>query len=220
MKTALKKLCIFHGELDYEGKCAVYLVDVDQPAPVTPGPWVLAGEVYVINHLARPIGTNMKLFEITRNEAFPYNSNNIFIVLDPFTHPVRDNKVFFISYNFPVQNTVPIYIFRDLSDDSVFLSFTKDVPYPFLTKDYYQEFWALKEPIDGWECVEGVVMPNRGGDGLVKTLIGCPTQTFSLEEKQNLSLPLEREKDKKHWVALGSISIAIIAVVFFSLIRK
>lgn len=216
MKTALKKLCIFHGQLDYEGKCAVYLVDIDKPAPDIPGPWALAGEVYVINPLARPIGTNMKLFEILRNDAFPYNASNIFIVLDPFTHPMTENKTFFISYNFPVQNTLPIYIFRDLSDDSVFLSFTEETPYPFLTKDYYQEFWALKEPIDSWECVEGVVMPTKNGEGLVKTLMTCPTRTFKIgEDKPKITLT-KSSSNTEHYMALGGIFLAIFAVVFLS----
>lgn len=212
MKTALKKLCIFHGQLEYEGKCAVHLVDVDQPPPVTPGPWRLAGEVYVINPLARPIGTNMKLFEVLRNDAFPYNSSDISVVFDPFTHPMTENKTFFIAYNFPVQNTVPLYIFRDLTDNSVFLSFKKETPYPFLMRDYYQEFWALSTPLDSWSCFEGVVMPDKNGSGLVKTLIGCPTQTFAL--KKDVKTP---DRDTSHYLALSGVALAVAVVVVFSL---
>lgn len=209
MKTALKKLCIFHGQLEYEGKSTVYLVETNQPAPTVPGPWKLVKEVYVINSATRPIGTNMKLFEIMRSAAFPYNANSIFVVLDPYTHPPGENKEFFISYNFPVQNTIPIYIFRDLTDNSVFLSLEKDPPYPFLTKDYYQEFWVLDKPIEGWECIEGVVMPKKNGTSLFPTLKNCPTQTFSI--------PVDKvEKVGRN--PLPALLIAFFAIISVSLL--
>lgn len=205
MKTPLKKLCIYHGQLGYEGKCAVQLVDVNQPAPILPEVWELVKEVYVINSLIRPIGTNMKLFELTRKDAFPNDVSDIFIVLDPFTHPPGENKTFFLSYNFPVQKTIPIYIFRDLSDNSVFLSLTKETPYENLVKDYYQEFWALPSPVNGWECVEGVVMPKEGGGSLTTNLINCPTRTFSVVERSS--------SVKTYWMLV----VAFLTVIAFYL---
>jgi hypothetical protein len=56
-------------------------------------------------------------------------------------------------------------------------------------------------------------MPQEKGGDLMKTLIGCPTQTFSVEPDTK---PVPK-KDRQHYTALSGVFLAILLVVFFSL---
>lgn len=72
--------------------------------------WYLAGTFYAISPMFRPIPTGMKIFCAKRQREFPYVTNDVKLLYDPYN--VKKDCVYFTTYNQSVPNTVPLYFHK------------------------------------------------------------------------------------------------------------
>jgi hypothetical protein len=72
----------------------------------------------------RPIPLGTKLFCAKRKGSFPYNTMENIFVYDPYKYEKLCN--YFITYNQPVPNTVPLYLHK--LNNNIFPSFDKNPP--------------------------------------------------------------------------------------------
>jgi len=84
-------------------RCAWYPYGEDR----TFSQWSLAGTFYAISPSLRPIPVGMRVFCAKKNQGFPYDTMDVSAVYDPFN--IKDDCVYFTTYNQPVPNTVPLY---------------------------------------------------------------------------------------------------------------
>lgn len=86
--------------------------------------WFLAGTFYAVSPSFRPIPVGMKIFCAKKNMTQPYNTNDVYLMYDPYN--IKDNCVYFTTYNQKVPNTVPLYFHA--SRDNIFPSFDPNPP--------------------------------------------------------------------------------------------
>ena len=86
--------------------------------------WFLAGTFYAVSPSFRPIPVGMKIFCAKKNVTEPYNTNDVYLMYDPYN--IKDDCVYFITYNQPVPNTVPLYFHA--FGDNIFPSFDPKPP--------------------------------------------------------------------------------------------
>lgn len=86
--------------------------------------WFLAGTFYAVSPSFRPIPVGMKIFCAKKNMTEPYNTNDVYLMYDPYN--IKDDCVYFITYNQPVPNTVPLYFHA--FGDNIFPSFDPKPP--------------------------------------------------------------------------------------------
>lgn len=58
----------------------------------------------------RPIPSGMKLFCAKKSLSYPFTTSDVNIVYDPYD--IKEDCVYFITYNQPVPNTVPLYFHK------------------------------------------------------------------------------------------------------------
>ncbi len=94
------------------------------PEPRTFKRWFLAGTFYAVSPSFRPIPVGMRIFCAKRIKKFPYATNDVDAMYDPYN--IKDDCVYFTTYNQPVPNTEPLYF--HISGDLVFPSFDPRPP--------------------------------------------------------------------------------------------
>lgn len=87
--------------------------------------WYMAATFYAVSPMFRPIPVGMKIFSAKRHREFPYDTNDVKLMHDPYN--LKNDDVYFTTYNQPVPNTVPLYFHK--IGNSVFPSFDIHPPY-------------------------------------------------------------------------------------------
>jgi len=87
--------------------------------PKTYKGWYIAATFYAVSPMFRPIPAGMKIFCAKRQREFPYVTNDVKLMYDPYN--IKEDCVYFTTYNQPVPNTVPLYF--HMIGRSVFPSF-------------------------------------------------------------------------------------------------
>jgi len=100
--------------------------------------WELMGTFYAVNPTIRPIPPGMNLFNVKRNEGFPYNSTELTIDYDFYF--IKKDSVYFLTYgNIINKFTVPLYFFKN--GQNLLPSFYK----PDSTKKKFWDEWTELE---------------------------------------------------------------------------
>jgi hypothetical protein len=94
------------------------------PEPKIYKKWFLYGTFYAVSPNFRPIPMGMRIFCAQKYMGAPYGTKEIADVYDPFN--VKDECVYFITYNKPVPNTSPLYFHK--FGENVFPSFDPNPP--------------------------------------------------------------------------------------------
>lgn len=94
------------------------------PEPQVFDQWFLAVTFYAVSPSFRPIPIGMKMFCAKRRGFFPYDTNDVSLVYDVFN--VKDDCVYFITYNQKTINTTELY-FHKLGTH-IFPSFDEQPP--------------------------------------------------------------------------------------------
>lgn len=92
--------------------------------PHTFGKWFLYGVFYALDPSFRPIPVGMKIFCAEKPHAYPYDTSDVYLMYDPFN--IKDNCVYFTTYNMPVPNTRKLYFHK--IGNGVFPSFDPEPP--------------------------------------------------------------------------------------------
>jgi hypothetical protein len=87
--------------------------------------WFLAATFYAVSPSFRPIPVGMRIFCAKKNRSYPYNTKDVTAVYDPYN--IKDDCVYFTTYNQPVPNTEQLY-FHTIGD-TVFPSFDQQPPF-------------------------------------------------------------------------------------------
>ena len=72
------------------------------------GKWVFAFKFYAINPMTRPIPYGMGLFCAKKRKTFPWDTEEVKLVYDPYN--IEDDCVYFITYTKPIPWTKPLFI--------------------------------------------------------------------------------------------------------------
>lgn len=86
--------------------------------------WKLVGVFIAVSPLLRPIPTGMRLFCAKTKNSYPYDTESVETVYDPFN--AKENCNYFITYTQPTPGTVPLYLHK--LGDGIFPSFDKNPP--------------------------------------------------------------------------------------------
>lgn len=95
------------------------------PEPKTLNRWFLAGIFYAVSPSFRPIPVGMRIFCAKKNQGYPYTTKDVTTVYDPYN--IKDDCVYFTTYNQPVPNTERLY-FHTI-ENTVFPSFDPRPPF-------------------------------------------------------------------------------------------
>jgi hypothetical protein len=114
------------------------------------GKWLLAFTFYAINPMLRPIPYGMGIFCAKKRNTFPWDTQSIKLVYDPYD--TNDQCVYFIAYTKPVPWTKPLFVhakgyFSDKStslSQAVFVSWNANPP----ISEYVGEYVKTKDPKD------------------------------------------------------------------------
>lgn len=147
--------------------------------------WFYNTTFYAIEPSFRPIPAGMKIFCVERNASFPYDSKKLKIVYDPFT--IDSNCTYFITYNKPVPNTVPLYFHR--YGDHVFPSLIKTPPKPDWTQEELSPVFVMAPETVGdiysknnqlkFNCINGRCIPWVKN---IPNVYGNRNKLFSFEQ--------------------------------------
>ncbi len=91
---------------DKDGKLDYQCIKSNSLMPY--GNWTLAFTFYAINPMIRPIPLGMSLFCAERKNSFPWDTQNISTVYDPYD--IDENCVYFIAYTRPTPWTKPLFV--------------------------------------------------------------------------------------------------------------
>lgn len=138
------------------------------PEPKIFNGWFLAGVFYAIDPSFRPIPVGMKIFCAKRSVSFPYVTKNVQLMYDIYN--IKDDCVYFTTYNTQVPNTVPLYFHK--IGNIVFPSFDINPPYenPNWTKSEISQVFVMTSDTVGditndnhkgvkFNCVNGRCLP-------------------------------------------------------------
>lgn len=119
--------------------------------------WVLAGTFYAIAPNFRPIPVGMKIFCAKTSSSVPYNTTDMYLMKDPYN--IKDDCVYFTTYNQPVPNTKPLYF--HLLKNNVFPSFDSKPPStsPDWTQTTLSPIFVMTDKHDKFKCINGRCIP-------------------------------------------------------------
>lgn len=94
------------------------------PEPKIFNKWFHADTFYAVSPSFRPVPAGMKIFCAKRSMGFPYDTKDVSLMYDIYN--IKDDCVYFTTFNQPSPNTVPLYFHK--IGNSVFPSFDKHPP--------------------------------------------------------------------------------------------
>jgi hypothetical protein len=104
--------------------------------------WQTYGVFYALNPLIQPIPLGTHLIEIKNNLGYPYNTELINIVYDPFL--VKEGNEYFVTWTKIVPYTVPLYLFK--GENGVYITFESKPPYKNMKELIYSPLYVLRDP--------------------------------------------------------------------------
>lgn len=119
--------------------------------------WFLYGIFYVIVPVFRPIPIDMKLFCAKSRNEFPYETTDVYGLYD--TYDYEKDCIYFISYNKPVPNTIPLYFHK--LNNILFPSFDKNPPFvdKRWSKTEISPIFVFSSDDLKFKCVNGRCIP-------------------------------------------------------------
>ena len=119
--------------------------------------WVFAGTFYAVSPSFRPIPVGMKIFCAKKNLQFPYDTDDVYLMYDPYN--IKDDCVYFTTYIQPVPNTSPLYF--HMAGEDVFPSFDPNPPSnsPIWTHTRISPIYVMTSKHDKFKCVNGRCIP-------------------------------------------------------------
>lgn len=172
-------ICIFH-RVDPDTKS--YLGYISEPEKVHLGNgkdiyeckntrqsthyWFHSETFYAIAPSFRPIPVGTRIFCAKRNNAYPYDTIDVMPMYDPFN--IKPDCVYFITFNQPVPNTVPLYLHK--MGDHVFPTFHPQPPddHPDWTQTQISPIFVMTSNTVGniskisdlnFKCINGHCIP-------------------------------------------------------------
>ena len=119
--------------------------------------WFLAGTFYAVSPSFRPVPVGMKIFCAKKNIKFPYNTTDMYLMYDPYN--IKEDCVYFITYNQYVSNTIPLYF--HLINENVFPSFDPKPPSSseLWSQTHISPIYVMKTMHHSFKCVNGRCIP-------------------------------------------------------------
>ena len=119
--------------------------------------WFLAGTFYAVSPSFRPIPVGMKIFCAKSSTSFPYNTKDMYLMYDPFN--IKDDCVYFTTYNQPVPNTKPLYFHAQ--GDNIFPSFDSHPPSDLTkwTQTRISPVFVMTNKNEKFKCINGRCLP-------------------------------------------------------------
>jgi len=119
--------------------------------------WVSGGTFYAVSPNFRPVPVGMKIFCAKKNTAFPYNTQDMYLMYDPYN--IKEECVYFIAYNQYVPNTIPLYF--HMMGENVFPSFDSKPPSssPNWTKTHISPIYVMTSSQHSFKCINGRCIP-------------------------------------------------------------
>lgn len=119
--------------------------------------WFLADSFYAVSPSFRPIPVGMKIFCAKKNIDFPYNTNDLYLMYDPYN--IKDDCIYFTTYIQPVPNTKPLYFHK--IGDNIFPSFNSSPPSssPEWSQSFISPIFVMVRKDIKFKCVNGSCLP-------------------------------------------------------------
>jgi len=188
--------------------------------------WKLYKEFYAISPILRPIPTGMKLVRVEISESFPYNIKNVEYIYDPY---IIKMGTFFITYNQPTPNTIPLYLYN--INNNIIPSFdkTNDLmleisPIYVMTKDSVKSDSVLFTCVNK-KCIPDINLGNVWGydkNSRAKTINLCINECDQLSDTHKVNNILDNiyyEEQKIHKEKINkTIGIFIKFLIIFKII--
>uniref|UniRef100_A0A6C0H2T0 Uncharacterized protein n=1 Tax=viral metagenome TaxID=1070528 RepID=A0A6C0H2T0_9ZZZZ len=184
--------------------------------------WFLAGTFYAVSPSFRPIPVGMKIFCAKKNIESPYNTSDMYLMHDPYN--IKEDCVYFTTYNQPVPNTSPLYF--HLNGKNVFPSFDSKPPSSwspspispvFVMMSKYENFKCINRRCIPWTSDIPLlydVDPHKELYPLENCVIFCNGLTVSKNKGKPLNiLEMVKEEEKSN----SKIITIIIFLVFIAI---
>jgi len=131
------------------------------------GRWKIYGTFYALSPMIRPIPSGLKLINSKQLIQYPYNTNHINYVFDPFD--IQQDTVSFITWTKPVPSTVPLYL-HITPDGGSYPSFDKNPPSKGNWKqNKLKQLYVLVDPNTHFTTLDSNLYPlinwNKNKDG-------------------------------------------------------
>jgi hypothetical protein len=119
--------------------------------------WFLADSFYAVSPSFRPIPVGMKIFCAKKNIRFPYNTNDLYLMYDPYN--IKDDCIYFTTYIKPVPNTKPLYFHK--IQDNIFPSFDSKPPSSSSewTQTFISPIYVMTNKDIKFKCVNSTCLP-------------------------------------------------------------
>ena len=119
--------------------------------------WVLDVTFYAVSPSFRPIPVGMKIFCAKKNIQFPYDTDNVYLMYDPYN--IKNDCVYFTTYIQSVPNTSPLYF--HMTGENVFPSFDSNPPSDSLIwiQTRISPVYVMTSKHDKFKCVNGACIP-------------------------------------------------------------
>ena len=135
----------------YDKMTGRYQCDIDQSLMG----WKLIYTFYAISPMFRPIPSGMKLFRVIINNETPNNAKDFHAVLDPYY--IKNDSLYFITYNKKVIGTRPIYMYR--YGESLYPSLVENGHPVGYTPADISVIYVMDKPYDSFRCLQGKPTP-------------------------------------------------------------
>lgn len=192
--------------------------------------WRNTGVFYAATPMIRPIPFGMYLFCAQKAGGFPYDTNDMYNVMDSYN--IKDNCVYFITYSQPVPNTVPLYMHK--IGTTIFPSFDAKPPSDDnWTMTDVSPLYVMTPGIFGndpskihFQCINGRCLPWKNEipdiyDGMAitpTTLDKCLAQCGN-HQAMNLIQRLGQEQQKQTmWTKKRIIYLIIVCILIMIII--
>ena len=195
--------------------------------------WFLADSFYAVSPSFRPIPVGMKIFCAKKNIDFPYNTNDLYLMYDPYN--IKDDCIYFTTYIQPVPNTKPLYFHK--IGDNIFPSFKSTPPSssPEWTQSFISPIFVMTSKDIKFKCVNGSCLPwiddipdlyDSDPHEELLSLQNCVVYCNELVVSKNKGRPfnilqIASDQNSKHVAKTNKkkiLSIVIISLVFLLLI--
>ena len=119
--------------------------------------WFLADSFYAVSPNFRPIPVGMKIFCAKKSIDFPYNTNDLYLMYDPYN--IKDDCIYFTTYIQPVPNTKPLYFHK--IGNNIFPSFNSTPPSASdkWTQTFISPIFVMTNKDIKFKCVNGRCLP-------------------------------------------------------------